>query len=127
MCSSVLSERFDLIISEQVFEHLLRPYQAGRNVYAMLNPGGYFMVSVPFMVPIHNHPTDCTRWTEVGLKYFLAECGFPLEGIRTGSWGNRRCVKRNLNSFIYYRANLHSLKNEERFPVDVWALARKER
>jgi hypothetical protein len=125
VCKDVLPERFDLIICEQVFEHLLRPYQAGKNVYEMLKPGGYFMVSVPFLVPIHNHPTDCTRWTEMGLKHFLAECGFSLEGIQTGSWGNRNCVKRNLNEFLYYRENLHPLKNEARFPVDVWALARK--
>jgi hypothetical protein len=30
-----------------------------------------------------------------------------------------------MNEFLYYRQNLHSLKNEERFPVDVWALAKK--
>lgn len=125
VCKEPLAERYDLIIAEQVFEHLLWPYRAGRNVLAMLNPGGYFLVSVPFMVPIHNHPTDCTRWTEAGLKYFLAECGFPLEEIQTGSWGNRRCVKQNLDRFLYFRANLHSLKKEDRFPVDVWALARK--
>jgi SAM-dependent methyltransferase len=125
VCAEPLLEKFDLIIAEQVFEHLLWPYKAGRNVFEMLKPGGYFMISTPFLVPIHDHPVDCSRWTEVGLKHFLAECGFPLESVKTGSWGNRSCVKANLQSFLYYRQNWHSLKNEYRFPVSVWALARK--
>lgn len=126
ICTEPLPETFDIIIAEQVFEHLLWPYRAGRNVHAMLKPGGYFMISTPFLIAIHDHPVDCSRWTETGLKHFLAECGFPLEGVKTGSWGNRRCVKANLNAFLFYRANWHSLKNEYRFPVSVWALARKE-
>lgn len=125
VCAGPLEERFDLIIAEQVFEHLLWPYRAGRNVHAMLKPGGYFLISTPFLVPIHDHPVDCSRWTERGIRYYLAECGFPLEGIQTGSWGNCRCVKANLDSFLFYRQNWHSLKNEYRFPVSVWALARK--
>ncbi len=86
VCSQTLDETFDLVIAEQVFEHLLWPYRAGKNVYAMLRPGGWFMISTPFLLRVHNFPTDCSRWTEVGLKHFLAECGFPLESIQTGSW-----------------------------------------
>src|SRR3954449_11819162 len=36
VCKDRLNERFDLIIADQVFEHLLWPYRAGRNVHAML-------------------------------------------------------------------------------------------
>ena len=35
ICESVLDERFDLIVAEHVFEHLLRPYRAGRNIYSV--------------------------------------------------------------------------------------------
>jgi SAM-dependent methyltransferase len=125
ICEMRLDESFDLIIAEQVFEHLLWPYRAGRNVHQMLRPGGHFLVSTPFLVRIHPGPADCTRWTETGLKYFLAECGFPLEAIKTGSWGNRACVRANLNDWALYRPRLHSLKNEPDVPYHVWALARK--
>jgi SAM-dependent methyltransferase len=120
--------QFDLVIAEQVLEHALWPYRAARNVFAMLRPGGYVLVTTPFLVRIHNNPVDCSRWSETGLKYLLAEVGFPLERIRTGSWGNRRCVKANLNNrgeWIAYCAWRHSLRNEPEFPVHVWALARK--
>lgn len=125
ICTSSLPEEFDLIIAEQVFEHLLWPYRAGKNVYQMLRPGGHFLVSTPFLVRIHNYPTDCTRWTEMGLKYFLAECGFPLEKIETFSWGNRACIKANLTEWVRYRRRIHPLSNEPDFPYHVWALAQK--
>lgn len=125
VCEGALSDQtFDLVIADQVFEHLLWPYRAGRNIYKMVRPGGYVLLSVPFLVRIHDK-VDCTRWTETGLKHFLAECGFPLDEVKTGSWGNRACVKANFNDWARYRKRIHSLRNEPRFPYVVWALARK--
>jgi SAM-dependent methyltransferase len=125
VCQQRLNETFDLIIAEQVFEHLLWPYRAGKNVYAMLRPGGHFLISTPFLVRIHNDPTDCSRWTETGLKYFLAECGFALADIQTGSWGNRACIRANFLKWQIYQTWRHSLHNEPHFPAVVWALAKK--
>lgn len=126
VCAGPYPDTFDLIFAEQVFEHLLWPYRAGRNVYQMLNPGGHFLISTPFLLKVHNHPVDCSRWTELGLKHFLAECGFPLENIVTASWGNLKCVKANLGPrWVIYQRWLHSLKNEPTYPIVVWALARK--
>jgi SAM-dependent methyltransferase len=126
ICDMTLDQTFDLIIAEQVFEHLLWPYRAGKHVYQMLNPGGHFLITVPFLLRIHDYPVDCTRWTETGLKYFLAECGFPLDNIRTGSWGNRACVRANFGAnWASYRSRFHSLENEPDFPIHVWALAQK--
>jgi len=124
VCSMTLSGRFDLIIADQVFEHLLWPYRAGRNVYSMLRPGGHFLVTTPFLIKVHDVPVDCSRWTELGIRHLLAECGFPIDGIRTGSWGNRACVKANFRRWAR-RGWFKSLANEPEFPVSVWALARR--
>ncbi len=124
VCETVLGETFDLIIAEQVFEHLLWPYRAGKHVHQMLKPGGHFLITTPFLLKVHPAPHDCSRWTETGLRYFLAECGFPLETIATGSWGNRSCIKANFSTWKIYRW-WHSLRNEPDFPVVVWALAKK--
>jgi SAM-dependent methyltransferase len=118
-----LPSRFDLIIADQVFEHLLWPYRAGRNVRSMVKPGGHFLMTTPFLIKVHESPVDCSRWTELGLKHLLAECGFPLEEIRTGSWGNRACVRANFRRWA--RKGFRSLANESEFPVTVWALAKK--
>ena len=130
ICEKPLArESFDLVIAEQVFEHLLYPYRAAKNVYAMLRPGGYFLISTPFLQKIHDFPVDCSRWTPLGMRYFLSEAGFPIEAIQSGSWGNRAAVRANLllTHFPYYNPIVHPMKNEEIFPVQVWALARKEK
>lgn len=124
ICRDTLEQSFDLIIADQVFEHLLWPYRGARNVLAMLRPGGHFLVMTPFLIRVHEVPYDCSRWTETGLRYFLAECGFDLDAIQTGSWGNLTCVKSALVTWprVGWFA---SLRNDPTFPVMVWALARK--
>ncbi|MGH3960803.1 MAG: methyltransferase domain-containing protein [Terriglobia bacterium] len=125
ICTSALTEQFDLILAEQVFEHLLWPYRAGKHVYQMLRPGGYFLTTTPFLIRVHHAPVDCSRWTETGMRYFLAECGFDLERIRTGSWGNMACARANFTRWTRYRRWWHSLHNEPNYPVSVWAFAQK--
>lgn len=124
ICSKTLPEEFDLIIAEQVWEHLKYPYRATKNVVSMLHKGGYFLVTVPFLVKYHPCPIDCTRWSEEGLKYFLEECGFDVNSIKSGSWGNWDCVVDNLSGWKSYIPEKHSLKNQSDFPYHVWALAR---
>ncbi len=124
ICSETLERQFDVVIVDQVFEHLQWPYRAIRNVYEMVAPGGHALITTPFLIKVHNVPIDCTRWTELGLNFLLQEGGFESEGIETGSWGNRACVKSNLRHWSkagWFR----SLKNEPDFPVSVWALAKK--
>ncbi len=131
ICSGRLPRQFDIIIADQVFEHLLWPYRAGRNVYDMLNDGGYFLVITPFLQKIHNYPVDCSRWSEVGLKHFLAECGFSLERIITGSWGTKQAARANLSEarltdYPLYNPLVHrNMKANKLFPVQVWALAHR--
>lgn len=124
ICAGRLPQQFDLIIADQVFEHLKWPYRAGRNVLDMLRPGGYFVISVPFLLRLHGSPIDCSRWSEAGLSFFLQECGFPESGIMTDSWGNRACVVANFKTWRK-RGFFGSLQNEPNFPVMVWAFAQK--
>ena len=124
ICSEIIDRRYDLIIADQIFEHLKWPYRAGRNVLSMLRPGGHFIIATPFLIRVHEAPIDCCRWTEEGLSHLLQECGFPADEIKTDSWGNRACVRGNLNSWRkggFFR----SLVNEPDFPVMVWAIARR--
>jgi SAM-dependent methyltransferase len=114
----------DLVIAEQVFEHLLWPYRAGRNVFSLLRPGGHFLIMTPFLIRVHEVPYDCTRWTETGMRHFLAECGFEFETIRTWSWGNISALKACLVTWarVGWRRRM---PNDPRFPLMVWAIARR--
>jgi SAM-dependent methyltransferase len=126
ICTNELEpERYDIVFAEQIMEHLKYPYRAVRNIYAGLRPNGYFMPTTPFFIRIHAYPTDCTRWTAEGMKYFLAECGFDEDKIQVGAWGNRDCVVANFQHWAEYEPGKHSLENEPNFPVVVWALAQK--
>ena len=124
ICKDRLNEQFDIVIADQVFEHLLWPYRAARNVFEMVKPGGWFLISTPFLIRVHAIPYDCSRWTPLGLKHLLAEVGFHYDSIETGSWGNRACVKANFTKWAR-RGWFGSLRNEPDFPVTVWAFARK--
>lgn len=124
ICNDVLDRQFDLIIADNVFEHLLFPYRAAKNVLAMLKPGGTFMTLTPFLIRYHPIPIDCSRWTELGLRNLLIETGFDENQIETGSWGNRACVVANFKKWAR-RGWFGSLKNEPNFPVTVWAFAKK--
>ena len=83
ICAQTLDWQFDLIIADQIFEHLKWTYRAGRNVFAMLKPGDHFIVETPFLIRVHRVPIDCSRWTENGISYLLQECGFPATEIKT--------------------------------------------
>ena len=121
LCRDYLDEKFDVIIAEQVFEHLRHPYRAARNVLKMLADDGIFFIATPFLLRVHGVPYDYTRWTPDGLRGFLEDCGFSSD---VHSWGNRKAVKANFTDWREFGWG-RDLRNEAKFPVCVWAYARK--
>jgi SAM-dependent methyltransferase len=120
------SERFDMVIADQVWEHLDRPYAATKHVRKMLRKGGYFFVCTPFYVRYHAYPVDCSRWSARGLTNLLIECGFPEDGIVANQWGNLQCARIECGpNWGFYDPAKHSLENDPNFPIVSWALARK--
>lgn len=122
VCRDILPQSFDLIVAEQVFEHLRHPDRAAANVLRMLRPGGHFLITTPFMIRYHPEPLDLWRWTAEGLRALLEDCGFV--DVETHSWGNRDCVVANLSEWAAYRPG-DDLSNDPRFPVVVWGVARR--
>jgi len=117
---------FDVVLAEQVWEHLDYPYAATKHVLEMLRPGGFFWLAVPFFARWHAFPTDCSRWSARGLANLLVECGFRPEEIRAEQWGNRECGLRDMSpSWAIYNPQRDTLYNDPEFPVMSWAMARK--
>jgi SAM-dependent methyltransferase len=127
ICKEPLArEQFDLVIAEQVFEHVLRPDRAVANVYEMLRPGGIFVISTPFLLKVHAFPLDLYRWTEHGIRQLLESAGFTV--LATASWGNRECLWADMRpglDWTIYNPRRHSLHNEPQFAIVVWAFAEK--
>ena len=117
----------DIVLAEQVWEHLDRPYRATQNVKKMLKPGGFFWLAAPFYCRLHGVPIDCSRWTARGLKNLLIESGFDEDRIVSRQWGNRQCAEADLDpKWGIYDPEKHSLKNEPRFPVMSRAIAQNQ-
>jgi SAM-dependent methyltransferase len=119
-------QTFDLILANQVWEHLDRPYAATRHVRGMLRPGGHFWVAVPFFIPYHAAPNDCSRWSARGLKNLLIEAGFPEDGIEAHQWGNRGAALKNMGEDWppVYDPETDSLDDDPDMPICAWAMAR---
>ncbi len=113
----------DVVICEQVLEHLPDPLQAARNLLASLEPGGHAVVSVPFMIRIHPEPSDYWRFSADGLRRLLESAGFEVLEAKT--WGNRLAAMANLWFWFPYVPILCPLMNNPKTPLVVWAFARR--
>ena len=115
-------DTYDLVICEQVLEHVPDPWRATRTLYDLCRAGGHVVVSTPFLIKVHPTPFDFWRFTEDGMRRLLEGSGFVVDEI--GSWGNKRAVRGNLRRFAPMRS-WYSLRNQGEFPLVVWAFARR--
>jgi SAM-dependent methyltransferase len=78
----------DTVVSFQVMEHLPEPNIFLSECYRILHPGGWLLITVPFMWHIHEAPHDYFRFTRHGLEYLLGNNGFIDSEIQenTGFW-----------------------------------------
>lgn len=67
---------FDVVLSNQVFEHVQSPEKTAAESFRVLRNGGCIIGSVPHVSPIHLEPYDYRRFTEYGLRKTLEEAGF---------------------------------------------------
>lgn len=120
-----VGRRFDVVICEQVLEHVVDPGAAAENLRGLCTAGGHVIVSTPFLIKVHELALflmrDYWRFTPRGLETLLERAGLEVQAM--GAWGNRQCVVGNFNRWAAYR-RWHSLRNEPDFPVQVWAFAR---
>jgi len=117
-----LPGRFDVVLCEQVLEHVPDPIRAVQTLFDLCLPGGTAVISTPFLVKVHPYPHDYWRFTEEGLQTLLAYVGFRVE--RTGAWGNAAAVRANFVGWALYRP-WRSLRNNPELPISVWAFAHR--
>jgi SAM-dependent methyltransferase len=66
---------FDVVYSNNVFEHLRRPWVAAKNIVALLRPGGIAVTIAPFALRYHEVPADYFRYTHAGLAALFEDAG----------------------------------------------------
>ena len=67
--------RFDVVVISEVLEHLHLPHVAVQKIRDVLVDGGLLILTVPFMLPIHEEPRDFFRYTRFGVEFLLREFG----------------------------------------------------
>jgi SAM-dependent methyltransferase len=74
-------ESFDFVICTDVFEHIPRPWEAVREIHAVLKPGGTLLLTTPFNFHLHT-ARDYWRISADGLRVLLQEvAGFEEVAI----------------------------------------------
>jgi SAM-dependent methyltransferase len=76
------SERFDIIVSTQVLEHVVSPQDYLREANRVAKQGGLLIISTHGFFPYHPDPNDYWRWTKSGLHKVLNDNGWvPIETV----------------------------------------------
>ncbi|MBK7642328.1 MAG: class I SAM-dependent methyltransferase [Planctomycetes bacterium] len=72
---------FETVLSTEVLEHVLSPRAVVEEMARVLKPGGRLLVTVPFMQPLHEIPSDFYRYTPFALRRMVEETGLVVEVI----------------------------------------------
>jgi len=68
----------DGVLSTQTLEHVPNPTRIINEWARVLRPGGYLLLTVPFIWPEHEMPFDFQRYTTNGLRLMLEKGGFEI-------------------------------------------------
>jgi SAM-dependent methyltransferase len=69
------------VVSQEVFEHLTRPWVAIQEVARVLSPGGRAYIQVPMIIGLHSAPHDYYRFTPHGLRTLVESAGLRAAEI----------------------------------------------
>jgi SAM-dependent methyltransferase len=77
---------FDLVIADQVLEHVIDIGRAAQEIQRILRVGGIVIVGVPFIYPFHGVPFDFYRVTPCGIRAIFPETESVYIGRGSGAW-----------------------------------------
>ncbi len=72
------AETFDCVYSSEVFEHVFNLEEILDELHRVLKPGGYMLLTFPFVWPEHEAPHDFARYTSYGATDLLRRHGFEV-------------------------------------------------
>lgn len=71
----------DTVLSTEVLEHVPDPALLVYEMARVLKPGGKLLLTVPFIQPLHELPSDYYRFTPSSLHRFATLAGLDVESI----------------------------------------------
>jgi SAM-dependent methyltransferase len=132
---------FDLVICNQVLEHVFDPLRAMRNIRRIIAPGGFAYVAVPTINKVHSLP----EFYSAGYYPFWLERAFEHAGLtvdHVSFWGSRKYLGhlkwppyRRLGRGFHAKVDWLDLRrpltdgrvfsNNDKLISDTWGLARR--
>jgi ubiquinone/menaquinone biosynthesis C-methylase UbiE len=82
-CPQISDERYDIVFSHNVFEHLKMPWLAAEECIRINKKGGLNVHIFPFSWHYHPTPVDCFRFTHTGFKVLFENSG-KVKELLTG-------------------------------------------
>jgi SAM-dependent methyltransferase len=120
---------FDVVLSDQVLEHIADPFRCAAEARRVLRPGGLQIHTTCFVNPIHDAPGDNYRFTPDGLRLVFSQ----EQEIVAGGWGNPLAPLLWLLPRLAFRpvpvARRNPLSwlatwNAQRWPIVTWYVGR---
>ncbi|OGY90189.1 MAG: hypothetical protein A3B30_04375 [Candidatus Komeilibacteria bacterium RIFCSPLOWO2_01_FULL_52_15] len=74
----------DVVVCNEVIEHVERPEELAREIARIVTPGGSVYLTMPFLYPFHASPSDFSRWTEPGVALLFSDFTVREKGVRAG-------------------------------------------
>jgi len=66
----------DLLVTQEVLEHVSHPFRAMEEIHRVIRPGGVAFVQLPFVIGDHPCPNDYWRFTRQGIVELARQAGF---------------------------------------------------
>jgi SAM-dependent methyltransferase len=125
--SNHFKDEFDFFLFNQTIEHLYNPFEAIKQIYNIVKPGGYVFTSVPTINIPHMTPNHFNGFTPMGLAMLFKSVNFEI--IEIGQWGNYDYIKKlwNVHDWPDYDQlnDNNIITNEEKNVCQCWILVRK--
>jgi hypothetical protein len=145
-------EKFDLIFSSAVFEHLYMPWVVAREIHKLLKVGGCVFIETVFSFSSHERPWNFFQFSDVGLRvlfnnamgFELIDSGMsnPMRGYFSGKadeylryspvvelycHSGILCRKtREVSNFEWTDCNIDDIVDGSRYPQPVDEIGRRE-
>jgi SAM-dependent methyltransferase len=76
---------FGAVLCTEVLEHVAEPHRVLAELHRVLAPGGPLLLTVPFVIELHEEPHDHFRYTSHGLRGLLERAGFAVDGVEAST------------------------------------------
>lgn len=126
----------DIIIADQVLEHVEHPWLAAEQIHAKLKPSGIAFVATPGLYPIHPSPLDCWRIMPDGYKVLFPATKWSV--IKQDMWGDaaRVAFEFGENEELLDGGQTYTVEeamaqptykssNDGKCPIQIWWIGRK--